>query len=119
MVIGGVYAEQWWRDNLRMSRNTFDILCRELSSHIKRQDTNFRKCITVEARVAITVWRLATNIEYRTLAALFGIWRSTAGEIFLETCEVTAKILFPKYVKFPYNEELRDIVKQNGAFHKL
>ena len=44
----------------------------------------FQKCVAVEARVAITVWRLATNMEYRSLAALFGIRRSTAGDIFLE-----------------------------------
>lgn len=110
MVIGGVQDEEWWRENLRMSKTTFDILCRELSSHIKRQDTSFRKCVAVEARVAITVWRLATNMEYRSLAALFGIGRSTAGEIFLETCEVIAKVLFPKYVKFPNNEGLREVV---------
>lgn len=64
------------------------------SVQIKQQYTTFRKCITVEAGVAITVWRLATNIEFRTLAALFGIERSTACEIF--PCEVIAKILFPK-----------------------
>ena len=98
--------------------------------HYRIRFSNIDKCSSVApiwdlADIPITdildkeLWRLATNIEYRTLAALFGIWRSTAGEIFLETCEVTAKILFPKYVKFPYNEELRDIVKQNGAFHKL
>ena len=37
MVIRGEQEEEWWRDNLRMSRSTFDILCRELSVQIKRK----------------------------------------------------------------------------------
>ena len=46
----------------------------------------------MEARVAITIWKLATNAEYRTIAALFGLGRSTVGEIVLDTCEPHAKV---------------------------
>ena len=40
--------------------------------------------ISVDARVAITIWRLGTNTEYRTIAAFFGIVRSTACEVVLK-----------------------------------
>ena len=54
-----------------------------------------RPPVTVEERVAVTVWKLATNIEYHTLASLFGLVRSTVGKIVPETCNVmTTKLLF-------------------------
>ena len=31
--------------------------------------------------MAVTLWKLATNVEYRTLSELFGLGRSTVGEI--------------------------------------
>ena len=40
---------------------------------LERQDTRFRELISVEARVGITIWRLAKNVEYRIIAALFGV----------------------------------------------
>ena len=38
-VLSGRYGDMWWKENLRMSRVTFDILCRELHTHIERQTT--------------------------------------------------------------------------------
>ena len=93
-----------------MSRNTFDILCRELRPHIERQTTHLRQTISVEKRVAVTLWKLATNVEYRTLSALFGIGRSTVCVIVIETCDTITKHLFPRYVCFPTGDRMRDIV---------
>ena len=64
----------------------------------------------MEAQVAITIWRLGTNIEYRTIAALFGLGRSTVCERVLDTCEVIARHLMPTYVRVPQNECFRDII---------
>ena len=109
-VWSGRYGEAWWKENLRMSRNTFNVLCQELRPHIERQETRLRMPIGVEKRVAVTIWKLATNVEYRTLSALFGLGRSTVCVIVVETCNAIAKHLFPRYVSFPTGERLRDIV---------
>lgn len=93
-----------------MSRDTFEMLCDELRPHIERKTTSFREAVYVEARVAITIWRLATNVEYRTIAALFGIGKSTVGEIVLDTCDAIANHLVPHYVCVPKDAALRDIV---------
>ena len=93
-----------------MSRETFQIVCNELRPHLVRKVTNFRDPISVEARVAVTIWRLATNTEYRTIAALFGIGRSTVGEIVLDTCEAMNDHLMEKYIHVPQNERLREVV---------
>ena len=60
--------------------------------------------------MALTLWRLATNIEYRTLSELFGIGRSTVCTIVVETCNMIATHLFPQYVCFPTGDRLRDVI---------
>ena len=77
-VITGLYGDEWWRENLRMTRDTFEILCNELRPHIERQDTRYRKSISVEVhvRVAITIWRLGTNIEYQLCSDWEGLQRA-------------------------------------------
>ena len=71
----------------RMTRATFQSITDELRPHIEKQNTNMRRSIAADHRVAITLWRLATNIEYRTLAHLFGVGRSTFCVIVHETCK--------------------------------
>ena len=66
--------------------------------------------VSVEERLAVTVWRLATNVEYRTIAELFGLGRATVCTIVLETCSVIATHLMPQFVKIPLGEALREVV---------
>ena len=100
----------WWKENLRMSRETFDILCTELRPFVERKLSRFRQPISVQTRVAVTLWRLATNTEYRTIAELFGLGRSTVCEIVIDTCDALAK-LAPHHVYVPQNESLREVVR--------
>lgn len=64
--------------------------------------------MSVERRLAITLWKLATNIEYRSIAQLFGLGRSTVCTIVLETCKAITKVLLPRYVKIPQGEPCKD-----------
>ena len=48
--------------------------------------------------VAITLWKLATNIEYRTLSEMFGVGNSRVGIVVIETCK---SIVTYKYVSIP------------------
>ena len=66
--------------------------------------------MSVEKRLAVTIWKVATNVEFRTLSELFGLGRSTVGAIVTETCYVIATHLLPKYVKIPQGDALREIV---------
>ena len=109
-VIAGLYGETWWCENMRMTQETHDILCGELLPYLQRENARFCRPISVPARIAITIWRLATNIEYRTLAELFSVGRSTVGEIVLETCEVIAEQLLPKYMQVQNDDRLHETV---------
>ena len=61
--------------------------------------------------MAVTLWKLATNVEYRTLSELFGLGRSTVGEIVIETCDAIATHLLPQYVFIPQGDKLRENVE--------
>ena len=105
-VKNGLFGEVWWKENLRMAKSTFDHLCLELAPLIQRQQTYLRDPVDVDQRVAITLWRLATNVEYCIIAQLLGIGRSTACTITLDTCCAIGKLL-PKYVCVPVGDQLR------------
>jgi len=101
----------WWKENLRMTCNTFTVIRNELHPYIARETTHLRQPISVDQRVAITIWKLATNIDYRTLSELFGVGKSTVCEIVNETCRQIVLHLLPKYVRIPHGERLKEIVE--------
>ena len=84
-----------------MSKEAFNRLCVELSPHILKRDTNFRKAIKVRHRVAITLYWLADTAHYRTIANLFGVGKSTVCGIVKQVCEVIVRILLPRYIYVP------------------
>jgi hypothetical protein len=69
-----------------------------------------REPVEIERRVAVTIWRLATNIEYRTLGKSFGLGRCTVGKTVLETCEAIAQNLLQVYVQFPKDQVLSQVM---------
>ena len=58
----------------------------------------------------MTMWRLATTVDYRTLSELFGMGQSTVGGIAIETCNAIATHLLPQYVYTPKGEQWKEIV---------
>ena len=93
-----------------MNKESFNYLCRELQNYISKQQTHLRETVGVDKRIAITLWRLATNIEYRSIAQLFGLGRSTVCTIVLETCKVITEFLLPKFVKMPQDESCKEVI---------
>ena len=103
-VKNNFFGEEWWKENLRMSRTTFDALCDHLHSYLEKKDTCMRHPVSVEQRVAVTLWRLATNIEFRTLSTLFGLGQSTVGKVVNETCSAITTNLLRRFVQIPSGE---------------
>ena len=99
-----------------MQQSTFSYLCEKLRPAIIRQNTHLRKAISVEQRVAITLWCLATPCEYRTVAHLFGVARSTVCTIVHYTCLAITNSLLKIYISFPTGESLKTVI--NGFEHK-
>ena len=110
------FQDHDWIENFRVSKSTFLYLCDQLKSRIDKQNTVMRNCISLERRVAITLWVLATTSEYRTVGHLFGVTRNTVCVIVHETCTAIVKKLLPVYVQFPEGNGLVQVMdgfKQN------
>ena len=86
-------------------KETLLYICSKLSPTL-RNDTVLRKSLSVEQRVSVTLWCLATPTEYRTTAHLFGVVYSTVYEIVYETCHCIVDVLMKEYIKFPYADRL-------------
>ncbi|KAM9708355.1 uncharacterized protein ACNS7B_000699 isoform 2-T2 [Menidia menidia] len=95
-----------WLDKFRMSRETFFYLCDKLRPRLARQDTSFRLALPVEKRVAVALWRLASNVEYRTISSLFGVGKSTVCRCVRDMCHAIVALLGPVYLRPPAEQEL-------------
>ena len=99
-----------WKRNFRVNRRTFRHLCDELRVRL-HHDSRLRQTITVEKRVAVALWRLGTNVKYRTISHLFGIGVSTACNIVHEVCRAIVDCLLSKYIKIPQGNDAMNIVR--------
>ena len=75
-----------------------------------------RNAIPVEQRVALTIWFLSTGTDYHTIAHLFGVSKSTVCLVTKQVCSAIVQILLPKYIRFPGNNSLKEVV--DGFKHK-
>lgn len=92
-----------------MSQVTFNNICNEIGFMINKMETRFRKPVEGRKRVLLTLWKQVTNIDFRSIAHLFGIGRSTACTIFHEIVVAINTNLTPRYIRFPQGEALRSV----------
>ncbi|KAM7167296.1 uncharacterized protein RBU57_005846 [Macrochelys suwanniensis] len=73
-------------------------LCEELAPALRRKDTRLRAALTVEKRVAIAIWKLATPDCYRSVANQFEVGKSTVGIVLMQVCRAINRILLRRTV---------------------
>ncbi|KAI7803548.1 putative nuclease HARBI1-like [Triplophysa rosa] len=105
------FTETQFFENLRMSRATFDYLCQRLSSRLLRQDTQFKRPISVRKRVGVGLYWLAMGTGYRTLGNLFGIAKSSVCAIVHEFCKAMREVLMPEFIKLPDGDALWEVLQ--------
>lgn len=105
------WTDRDWLKNFRMRRDTFRTLCNILEPYLSRQHTRYRRPHSVEIRVAICLWRLATNLEYRSISHLFGVGTSTCCVITQEVITAINTALKTLYLKKPSAADFRKIVQ--------
>lgn len=103
-----VNGDEFFKQNFRMDRESFRTLCSLLTS-LRKEDTNCREAIPLEKRIAIAVYALGSSGEYRSIANLFGVGKSTVGKILIDFCNVVWSVLKPQYMNyFPLTKETID-----------
>ena len=86
--------------DFRISRESFQKLVRFVSPGLIKRDTQFRRAIIGEKRVAIAIWRLSTGNSFRSIAKIFAVGKSTVVIICKEFCR-ELKRRWSKYISFP------------------
>ena len=94
-----------WIENFKISQETFNFLCQQLRPALEKQNTQLRSSLSVEKRLGVTLWYLATSMEFHSIGHLFGIARCTAGVIVHETCAAIVKVLLKLYIISPKGKE--------------
>ena len=119
-------SDEWWtsivasmthkqfKENFRLERSTYAALLRQLEPHLRRKDTNYRACISVERRICCALYSLGSSSELRTIGNLFGIGKSTAGEILHDFCAVLTELFFYRLIRFPTTSQ--DIQRTINGF---
>ena len=103
------FTPQDWLENFRMSQHTFIYLCDKLQSSIEK-DTEMRRVVPTDVRVALTLWFLATFADYCTIGHLFGISKLTVCLVTKDVCSAIIETLLPQYIMFPTGTAFREIV---------
>ena len=89
-----------WKEHFRVTRETFDYLCDLVRVNLQKQHTRFRDRVSVEERVGLSLWRLATGNSYRSCGLQFGLGKSTAKSI----CSEFEQAIFNlknRFIQFP------------------
>ena len=103
------WDDEEFKKNFRLTRATFQYLCSELQPHLQKM-TVVRTPISIEKRVSIALWRLGTNVEYRTISHLFGVGLSTVCVVVHEVCKAIVETLAARYIKMPEGDQLKTVV---------
>ena len=93
----------YFKTQLRMDRDTFDVLLNVLHHSLLRQNTSLRDCIPPEKVLALGLYRLAHGNSYSTIGANFGVGKSMVIEAVQDVTEALFDVR-NEYIKSPVTE---------------
>ena len=84
-------SDRTLKQHFRLTRTSFNYVCNAIGQTI---DTNncvrTTNVVSVECKVAVTLWKLATHLEYRSTGIIFKMSRSVAdmwkNKVIIEIC---------------------------------
>ena len=100
-----VMDDRQLKENFRLQKSTFAQLIKQVGPHLRRNDTILRRAVPVEKRIACALYALGSTSELRTVANLFGLGKSTTGELLHEFCSTIVDVFFHRLVKFPSSDQ--------------
>ena len=95
------FQDRDWIENFWVRRSIFLYLCNQLimKPANEKQNTTMRQRVSLEHKVAITLWVLTTTYEYRTVGHLFGVARNTSAWLSMRLVSLSWRHFF----QYTYN----------------
>lgn len=87
ILLGGKLNDIDWKENFRMSNNTYNLICEKLRLALAPESNKLnvfwrqKEQMSVEKKVAIGVYYLASCCEYRIVANQFGVHKNTVCKV--------------------------------------
>ena len=80
-----------WKENFRLSKPNFMKLCDQVRPYIEKETTRFRKSLSVETQVAITLYYIADEGRMQKVANAFGIAKCTVSVVVRSVTQIISK----------------------------
>ena len=90
--------------SLRVTHGTFQYVCELVREDLQKQQTRMRGPISVEERVGLALWRLATSNSYRSCGLQFGYGKLSAKYICSEFERALLRMK-DQFIKFPLTRQ--------------
>ncbi|XP_062849329.1 uncharacterized protein zgc:113227 [Trichomycterus rosablanca] len=113
VIVPDFNNEQFMR-NFRVSRESFNYICRSLGPTLKKKKANHRLCVPVNKCIGVALWRLATNTDCQRVSHLFGVGIATVWHCVQDFCNAVIKVLLPEHLKTP---DARKLVEMATFFN--
>ena len=110
----GALGEEEWQLNLRTSRENFMDLVEKVRPFLSTDPRSFRPdALTVEKKVAITLYYLKDQGHYRMTCNNFGISLPCLSRTTKAVCATIILVMGPEYLKLPKNvDEIKDLISR-------
>ena len=108
--------EEFFRQQLRVRRHTFNRILNLLGYRLVRQPSRFRNPLPPEKILALGLYRLGHGNSYVTIGPSFNVGKATAIEAVQDVVEALYEIR-NEYIKFPETEA--ETVAATGTFAEL
>ncbi|VEN48856.1 unnamed protein product [Callosobruchus maculatus] len=103
------FTEDDWLENFRVTPDTFHFICERLRPYLQPKEKYVRTSATVEKKVAITLYKLASCAEYRIVANQFGIHKSSVHVYVYDVINAIYAEFGTEYLSMPNELEAEEV----------
>ena len=92
--------DDYFKEQLRVRKETFEVILNHLNPHLTREDTAMHDCIPPEKVLAIGLYRLSHGNSYVSIGPTFSVGKSTV----IEAVQDVVNAFFDaseQFIKFP------------------
>ena len=112
-MVEGSYNDELWYSNFRVTKATFKFILDVIRNDIKHRDTNMHFAVSTERRLEITLYFLASTVEYRSIDNLFGVSKAFVCLCVKEMCYAITRWL-SNIIYFPLGNKLIQVICNYG-----
>ena len=116
LYCGKMSEVEWWK-NFRISKCDFKVLVDLIRPFYTERSSRIRNdVISLEKRIAVTLYYLKDQGSMTMTANTFGIARCTVGQVVHEICKILTENVGPQLIKFPVERE--EVMESTAQFLK-